>query len=908
MSDQSANNEENESVFPRISAIFKTPFSQRTLAQNQEAIYYLRNIKFFSSKLAEGLNHDKFLQKCSAVMQLVTVDPGTVLYHQGDLASNIYIVIEGKVRRYIPRAFDELIPDGRVVDLLNTKKANQHAHLHQSLEESALRKSILHKPRKGSILENTRRSNASSLNSVSLESSRNKTPGISPQNNISKKMGVGISTPRLSLDKSDAVVPSSCENLQDRLPICRRSQKQAEKIADPKAETNVHSSILISDRNEHLNASYEIAKGEKQTQNNEMEFDEFEVFSKLTNHIHKYFIDGAFRFKHVKTYTNGDVFGELGLAFGSARIATVVAETTCALLTIDRDNFNRIFNEEDSYTKDAIEFIQMMFPQLSNKHISEFAGYVKRLVLYRNQVIYNQDDQTNGIYIIREGEVCLEKFVTAETSPSCKKEQLLQLLGTPRGQIKSFAISNCEFFGEEELLNYSARMYTARVATNKAVVFKITKSALSLLKLLYYDIYSRLVEQAIQKQEWRMKKQENIHQWIQSQLTERSSLPSPEKIKSTNIMKKLDLINADNYLSTKKHKLIPRLSSVDQNFISNEAMRETEREFYKEMASMKPKFVRNKAKIRDAIDSLSPKLDLQLPKSLRLWKIALKQDNTSRSKMLLRNCFGEEIDNLPKQSPRNDAKIIPEKRNHPLLALKPHLKKAVGTKSTHELLAKFEDPENTNPKKESPRPPYQNHYSNLSLNLSSLLHNKEDQKFMQKIVHPDDPTSMLFSVKSYRTGTPESQEFSKNSEKFPTYRSKYPPSSPRKKQIKRNISVSTSLGLPDDSHELLSMPLVGISPRFLSPTPSNLVHDSEYQLKSILIKDQEIELADAPAKPLKRRGKSLPMIQIKHGIPSHHHQVSVSPGGPENQKNLKASHAHLVDSLLTIKHYNSKKV
>ena len=123
--------------------------------------------------------------------------------------------------------------------------------------------------------------------------------------------------------------------------------------------------------------------------------------------------------------------------------------------------------------------------------------------------------------------------------------------------------------------------------------------------------------------------------------------------------------------------------------------------------------------------------------------------------------------------------------------------------------------------------------------------------------------------------------------------------SSRKKQLKRNISISTSLGCPDESHENLNLPVIGVSSRFLSPTPTNQLQDSENQLKGGLLKEHAADNLVPSRNPIKRRVKSLPLLQNKHNILGL--QLNVSPTGLEKNKNLKANETLLVDSLITVK-------
>ena len=112
--------------------------------------------------------------------------------------------------------------------------------------------------------------------------------------------------------------------------------------------------------------------------------------------------------EHKKTLQVGESFGELALLHGAPRSGTVIAETECYLWVLERKSFKKIvehitkINFEENKT-----FIQSI-PSLANIDHYQKAILCVSLIkenFSEGQCIVKAGDQSNCIYIVKEGEV-----------------------------------------------------------------------------------------------------------------------------------------------------------------------------------------------------------------------------------------------------------------------------------------------------------------------------------------------------------------------------------------------------------------------------------------------------------------------------------------------------------------------
>ena len=134
----------------------------------------------------------------------------------------------------------------------------------------------------------------------------------------------------------------------------------------------------------------------------------------LNNKANTYFLQGTATYRKVSILRAGDSFGELALLFNQPRTASVIASEDLHVLTLASSNYKGIFESEISNLYKKIDFFRTTFDDLSSLMIAKFCYLLKEKKLTHNEVIYKEHDDADGIYIVKEGEVQLAKYIEVE--------------------------------------------------------------------------------------------------------------------------------------------------------------------------------------------------------------------------------------------------------------------------------------------------------------------------------------------------------------------------------------------------------------------------------------------------------------------------------------------------------------
>ena len=126
-------------------------------------------------------------------------------------------------------------------------------------------------------------------------------------------------------------------------------------------------------------------------------------------------IDGAS--KVLKTYDNGEVFGELALLYNAPRAATITADEDSRLFSLDRETFNAIVKEASQKKREQFEDFLSTVPILQNMdhyERSKLADVIKETKYAAGTQIIKQGDQGDSFYILVEGEA----YATLNAGPA----------------------------------------------------------------------------------------------------------------------------------------------------------------------------------------------------------------------------------------------------------------------------------------------------------------------------------------------------------------------------------------------------------------------------------------------------------------------------------------------------------
>lgn len=180
--------------------------------------------------------------------------------------------------------------------------------------------------------------------------------------------------------------------------------------------------------------------------------------------------------KKLITLPTGSFFGEMGLISGRRRSATIIAGEKCVLMETPRNSMLRLISAVDdvrrqideSFVRNAI--MNYIGPMLSREAIDALiASGVEKRKFQTNQVLFNEGDEADGLYLIRSGSLIVTKKIDHED------------------KILSY-VSAGNYVGEMALVNNAKRTATIKAAVFteilvlKAEAFKLQLSLNQALK------------------------------------------------------------------------------------------------------------------------------------------------------------------------------------------------------------------------------------------------------------------------------------------------------------------------------------------------------------------------------------------------------------------------------------------
>ncbi|KAL4487175.1 hypothetical protein ABPG72_017894 [Tetrahymena utriculariae] len=250
----------------------------------------------------------------------------------------------------------------------------------------------------------------------------------------------------------------------------------------------------------------------------------------------KYFTDsGIFKYEYRDIIKAGSTFGELGILEGKPRSALIICSEDSEFATMDKEDYSELLAERDrKKLLKKFEFLKhKIFPELTNDAIKKIFYSFQKRPIQKNEILFQEGDKANGIFIIKHGEINLSsrqkveqqilnqrdilasesQLSTITDSPAAIYQKKKSLLYKPQKYTqKTFAvISNGEYFGEEDLLikeNKSIRTFTATCSSLTGSVYYIEANIF--LKFIKQKPTSFLVIQKKlnQKLQWRTEQKE----------------------------------------------------------------------------------------------------------------------------------------------------------------------------------------------------------------------------------------------------------------------------------------------------------------------------------------------------------------------------------------------------------------
>ncbi|KAK3266490.1 hypothetical protein CYMTET_24890, partial [Cymbomonas tetramitiformis] len=133
----------------------------------------------------------------------------------------------------------------------------------------------------------------------------------------------------------------------------------------------------------------------------------------------------------VATLKQGALFGEMAIITGNPRAATVTAEVSTCLLTVDKTTFKKVFYSR-VHDQTYLHLLNqvMAFRSLDSKHVARLAASMS-MALFKKDTIFDVD-KSSALYFVKQGQLSLfEPSVrvldAAGTTPRFSAQQVLRL-------------------------------------------------------------------------------------------------------------------------------------------------------------------------------------------------------------------------------------------------------------------------------------------------------------------------------------------------------------------------------------------------------------------------------------------------------------------------------------------------
>jgi len=167
----------------------------------------------------------------------------------------------------------------------------------------------------------------------------------------------------------------------------------------------------------------------------------------------------------VGTVTKGGSFGELALLYFAPRAATVKATTSATVWVMDRVNFKNIVSKSsEAATKRYIEHLKKvdMLAALQEDERREVAKALVECVFDKGELIMTQGTPGDNFYLLVDGECSVVK----------DNKETAKLKGSKESPA---------FFGEQALVNITARTATIKVLSETATALSLDKATFELV-------------------------------------------------------------------------------------------------------------------------------------------------------------------------------------------------------------------------------------------------------------------------------------------------------------------------------------------------------------------------------------------------------------------------------------------
>ncbi|CAG9331801.1 CNBD2_16 [Blepharisma stoltei] len=213
----------------------------------------------------------------------------------------------------------------------------------------------------------------------------------------------------------------------------------------------------------------------------------------------------------VGEYGPGSAFGELSLIKDMPRSASILCIADTEFAVLYKDDYLRILGKSETIRLDEmIGFFQTMpmFKNWGKKAIGRLTYFFKDKSLVRNDILYKQGDESEYVYIVKQGTLELIKEISLihqEKSPSYHESGHLRIepsFSPRRHRARVALLEVGEMIGDEEALTDSAMHFTCKCFSSVAEILCIPKKEF-IARIRHEDTLNFLYEKHRMKEDFR---------------------------------------------------------------------------------------------------------------------------------------------------------------------------------------------------------------------------------------------------------------------------------------------------------------------------------------------------------------------------------------------------------------------
>ncbi|EAR86860.2 CAMP-dependent kinase, regulatory protein (macronuclear) [Tetrahymena thermophila SB210] len=145
----------------------------------------------------------------------------------------------------------------------------------------------------------------------------------------------------------------------------------------------------------------------------------------------------------LKTYKEGEAFGELALLYNAPRAATIIAKTDCILFSLDRPTFNHIVKDAAAKKREKYEAflskVEILHDMIPYERL-QIADALHSHKFSKGDYIVKEGENGNSFFILEEGIAVATKVMQAGQAP-----------------VKVYEYKSGDYFGEIALLKNQTR-------------------------------------------------------------------------------------------------------------------------------------------------------------------------------------------------------------------------------------------------------------------------------------------------------------------------------------------------------------------------------------------------------------------------------------------------------------------